>query len=259
VSRSPDVLLFDLFGTLVFFDDSRIATLEVGQRRIPMTIPHLPGLLGDLLPGVSVLDFLEEMRKVGNDILERKKREGVEVHTSVRFAETLRAFGVSAGLVDAAAARMADAHMDSLARAVVCPPGRRELLAGLGGAHRLALLSNFDDGPTARRVLAEAGLEPYFEVIVISAEEGIRKPSREIFARACARMGVSPSACLYVGDTFVEDIEGAAGAGLSALWVSRDAAVPPAVGTITDVDELPAWLSPGVGRPVFSAPGVASR
>lgn len=259
MSLSPDVLLFDLFGTLVFFDDSRIATLEVGARKIPMTIPNLPGLLDEFLPGVSILQFLEEMRRVGRDILERKRREGVEVHTSVRFVETLRALGCNAGLVDEAAARLAEAHMDSLARAVVCPPGRRELLESLRGAHRLALLSNFDDGPTARRVLAEAGLGHLFEVIVISAEEGIRKPSREIFARACARMGSSPSACLYVGDTFAEDIEGATGAGLSALWISRQAALPPALGSIRDVEELPFWLSRGGRGPGFSAPGGASR
>lgn len=256
---SPDVLLFDLFGTLVFFDDSRIATLEVGQRRIPMTIPDLPGLLEEVLPGVSLVQFFEEMRRVGKGILERKRKEGVEVHTSVRFVETLCALGCRAGLVEEAAARMADAHMDSLAKAVVCPPGRRELLEGLRRAHRLALLSNFDDGPTARRVLAEAGLDHLFEVTVISAEEGIRKPSREIFARACARLGAPPSACLYVGDTFVEDIEGATGAGLSALWISRDEAVPPALGSILDVDELPAWLSRGRRSPAVSAPGGASR
>ena len=258
MSRSPEVLLFDLFGTLVFFDDSRIATFEVGPRKIPMTIPDLPGLLEDFLPDVSLVEFFEEMRRVGKDILERKRKEGVEVHTSVRFLETLRALGCRAGLVEQAAARMAEIHMDSLARAVVCPPGRLELLEGLRGAHRLALLSNFDDGPTARRVLAEAGLDHLFEVTVISAEEGIRKPSGEIFARACARLGAAPSACLYVGDTFVEDIEGATGAGLSALWVSRDAAVPPALGSITDVEELPAWLSRGKRSPVVSEPGGAS-
>lgn len=258
MSRSPDVLLFDLFGTLVFFDDSRIASLEVGQRRVPMTIPDLPGLLEEVLPGVSLVGFFEEMQRVGRDILERKRREGVEVHTSVRFIETLRSLGCRARLVEETAARMAETHMDSLARAVVCPPGRRELLEGLRGAHRLGLLSNFDDGPTARRVIAQAGLEHFFEVIVISAEEGIRKPSREIFARACARLGAAPSACLYVGDTFVEDIEGASGAGLSALWVSRAAAVPPALGSISDVQDLPAWLSGGRG-PGISAPGGASR
>jgi len=46
---TPDVLIFDLFGTLVFFDDSRVPTMEIAGRRIPMTIHGLPQILGELL------------------------------------------------------------------------------------------------------------------------------------------------------------------------------------------------------------------
>jgi len=249
---TPDVLIFDLFGTLVFFDDSRVPTMDVAGRRIPMTIADLPVLLEDFLPGVGVADFLRELRSVGAAIAEKKRREGTEVHTSVRFEQTLLALGADAPRASAGARRMATLHMDTLARSVVCPPGRDALLAALAQTRRLALLSNFDDGATARRVLAEAGLARHFDVIVISEEEGLRKPSRAIFERTCARLAVAPAACLYIGDTLVEDIEGATGAGLEALWVrsaTARAATPagetasPAAGIVEDVDALPAWLA----------------
>ncbi|MFN2425098.1 MAG: HAD family hydrolase [Candidatus Binatia bacterium] len=248
----PDVLIFDLFGTLVFFDDSRVPTMEVAGRRVPMTVAGLPGLLCEFLPGGDLLGFLRELRRVSADIADRKRREGIEIATAVRFETTLRALGATPAAAAAGASRMAALHMDTLARAVVCPPGRAELLRRLARSYRLALLSNFDDGVTARRVLAEAGIASYFDVIVISEEEGLRKPSRELFERTCTRLAVPASDCLYIGDTLVEDIEGATGAGLSALWVrsaaardtAPDAAVAsPAAGIIEDVDALPAWLA----------------
>jgi HAD superfamily hydrolase (TIGR01509 family) len=250
VSR-PEALLFDLFGTLVFFDDARVPRIEIGGRRIAMTIAGLPDLLGSALPGVTVAAFLGELRAVSIAIEQARKRDRVELHTSVRFERTLRALGAGEEVASAAARTMASRHMDTLARAVVCPPGRERLLRDLAAAgHRLALISNFDDGATARRVLGEAGLLPLLETVVVSEEEGLRKPAPAIFERTCARLGVEPRRCLYIGDSFVEDIEGATAAGLSAIWLRTDAAragaeetpLPARASILADLDELPAWL-----------------
>jgi HAD superfamily hydrolase (TIGR01549 family) len=247
VSR-PDVLVFDLFGTLVFFDDSRVPTMEIAGRRVPMTVRGLPDLLGAL--GLTLEAFLRELRRAGEIIFEKKRREGIEIPTAVRFEQALLALGLEPAAAAASAVEMATRHMDTLARSVVCPPGRVDLLARLANRHRLALLSNFDSGATARRVLAEAGLARFLEVIVISEEEGLRKPSRELFDRTCSRLGAAPSSCLYIGDTLLEDIEGSTAAGLSALWI-RSAATKaahgedpesPAVAILEDVSHLPAWL-----------------
>jgi len=242
---APDVLIFDLFGTLVFFDDSKVPWADVAGRRMPMTVSGLPALLEEFLPGVAAPDFLRELRRIGAQIAETKRKEGIEIPTAVRFERTLLSLGAGAAVANAAAKRMAALHMDTLARSVVCPPARPALLAALARTHRLALLSNFDDGATARRVLAEADLASHFEVIVISEEEGLRKPSRAIFERTCTRLGAAPSTCLYIGDTLVEDIEGATAAGLDALWVRPPGEPPqsPALGIIQDVEALPAWLT----------------
>lgn len=244
----PRAVVFDLFGTLVFFDDSRVPTMEIAGRRVPLTVRDLPGLLDGL--GLPLEGFLRELRKAGEAIFEQKRREGIEIPTAVRFERTLLALGLEPAEAAASAREMAARHMDTLARAVVCPPDRVALLAALAKRHRLALLSNFDSGATARRVLDEAGLSPLLEVVVISEEEGLRKPSRELFDRTCARLALAPSECLYVGDTLVEDIEGSTAAGLSAVWI-RSASVragqaedpeSPALGTLEDVRELPVWL-----------------
>ena len=244
----PEVLVFDLFGTLVFFDDSRVPTMDVGGRTVPATVAGLPELLDGL--GLPLEGFLRELRRAGEAIFERKRREGIEIPTAVRFEQTLLALGIEPAAAAASAHEMASRHMDTLARSVVCPPDRVDLLGSLARRHRLALLSNFDSGSTARRVLAEAGLARLLEVIVISEEEGLRKPSRELFDRTCSRLGAAPADCFYIGDTLVEDIEGSTAAGLSAIWIRSAKAraahgedsESPALAVLEDVAELPAWL-----------------
>lgn len=255
----PEALVFDLFGTLVFFDDSRLPVEEIDGRRVPQTIVDLGARLERLRPGLTKLDFLRALRRASRDLYEEKIAYGLEVTSDIRFAKALIQLGFDVETAQAESQLLASSHMDTLARAVVCPPGRAQLLRGLAAdGHRLALLSNFDHAATARRVLDEAGLAQFFEVIVVSAEEGVRKPSPVIFARCCERLGVVAGACLYIGDTFVEDIEGATAAGIQAVWVRPGAASQeghPACGVVADVDELPGWLE----RRLVSAPGGASR
>jgi len=107
--------------------------------------------------------------------------------------------------------------------------------------YRLAVVSNWQCG--LRHFCTELGLGEAFEHIVVSAEVGLEKPNREIFRNACSRMGVTPHRVLHVGDSVVDDIEGARGAGMHALLIRRDdSALPVATPIITGLDLLPEML-----------------
>ena len=69
--------------------------------------------------------------------------------------------------------------------------------------------------------IRSAALEPFFDTLVISEGEGIKKPNSEIYARATSRLKVSPTETLFVGDHPENDILGAARAGLSTAWLSQ--------------------------------------
>lgn len=69
------------------------------------------------------------------------------------------------------------------------------------------------------RKLDHSGLRPLLDITVISGNEGIRKPSAEIFRRTAAYLGVDPTACLYVGDHPVNDIHGAKSAGMRCVYL----------------------------------------
>ena len=84
----------------------------------------------------------------------------------------------------------------------------------------LAVISNWDSH--LPRLLDELRLSSFFRVVAVSAIEATGKPSPEIFRRTCERLGVSPAEALHVGDSLLDDVEGARGAGLSALLIDRD-------------------------------------
>jgi HAD superfamily hydrolase (TIGR01549 family) len=239
----PPGILFDLFGTLVAFDASRLPRVVVGGSARIVTIDGLEDLLAQLSRQVSREAFFEAIDRVSAALRSEVERTHREIHTQERFRRTLAALGVQ-DEGDRAADELARRHMHGLASAVVCPPGREELLAALGRVHRLALVSNFDHAPTARAILQRHALDRHFEAILISDEVGIRKPSAEIFREACRRLRLAPAECVHVGDSPADDVAGAVDAGLLAVWV-RSASAPGAmhaVATVGDVDELPACL-----------------
>lgn len=85
---------------------------------------------------------------------------------------------------------------------------------------RLAVVSNWDHRLPA--LLDRLGLGRFFNVVVYSQEVGAEKPEPLIFERALARLGLSPGAVLHVGDRAMEDVEGALGVGMRALYLDRE-------------------------------------
>ncbi len=89
------------------------------------------------------------------------------------------------------------------------------LIRELRPHYQTALLSNaFDD---LRQVLTEAlGIVDAFDVVVISAEEGIMKPDPAIYRRVLERLGRDPAECVFVDD-FPENVEAARRLGIAAI------------------------------------------
>jgi len=89
-----------------------------------------------------------------------------------------------------------------------------EFIKSLKPAIRIGLLS--DAWMDARMRVEEAVGAGLFDVMVFSAEEGIRKPDPEIYLRALDRIAVEPGEALYVDDRIL-NVLGARGVGLLAF------------------------------------------
>ena len=60
----------------------------------------------------------------------------------------------------------------------------------------------------------------YFEACILSCRVGIRKPDPRIYQLVCDALGVTPSACLYVGDGGSHELTGALRVGMEAALLS---------------------------------------
>jgi putative hydrolase of the HAD superfamily len=87
------------------------------------------------------------------------------------------------------------------------------------------------------------------DVCVGSKDHGYVKPHRSIFEAALAALGVAPEQAAMVGDSAVDDIEGARALGMRAVLLDRDGIHPEWEGAIRSLEELPAalGLEPRVG------------
>ena len=94
-------------------------------------------------------------------------------------------------------------------------PGALQSMRDAG--YRLAVLSNTESNLRDR--IAAAGIEPFFETLVISAEVGSEKPDRVIFDEALRRMAVAPERAIHVGDFYSIDVVGARNAGITPIML----------------------------------------
>jgi len=62
------------------------------------------------------------------------------------------------------------------------------------------------------------GIENYFDAILISEWEGVKKPNPDIFLKALDRMNVSPLESMYVGDHPENDVIAAKNVGMAGVW-----------------------------------------
>lgn len=76
------------------------------------------------------------------------------------------------------------------------------------------------------------------DAVVTSRLHGKVKPHPTIFRAALSLLDVAAHEALMVGDSVVDDIEGAQQAGIKALLIDRDGSHPPGPRTLATLDEL---------------------
>lgn len=107
----------------------------------------------------------------------------------------------------------------------------------------LALVTNGSSGQQQGKIDA-LGIRDLFDVICVSGELGVKKPSPEIFEAAAERIGESAAGAWMVGDSPLNDVEGGRRLGMNTAWVVRGRSwpedLPPptvAVASLTDLVE----------------------
>jgi len=91
----------------------------------------------------------------------------------------------------------------------------------------------------------EFQFDRYFETMIDSTVVGYSKPDQHIFQAALNELQLPPEACVYVGDYYTSDIQGAAAAGLTPVWITNGVTpLPPDVPVnLLRIKQLPDLLN----------------
>jgi putative hydrolase of the HAD superfamily len=223
------VLLFDFFGTLVRYSPSRSS----------QGYPRTDALLRTLGMSMSYEDWLHHWGAVSTD-LDRRSAETLVEYTMRDVAD---AFLPRVGIPPEGE------HADTVIASFLAEwntgvtgiDGVPEMLRELSTQHRLAVVSNTHDRDLVPDQLERLGIASYLDVVVLSVEVGVRKPHPDIYRTALRSLAARPEDAVFVGDTVDADHAGPVRAGMRAILVGEDVAVP-ASQRITRVTELPSAL-----------------
>ncbi len=201
---------FDLFNTLI--------TVEP-----PALYEAISRLTASLRQSGFPIDgesFAREHRKAAIHFLEESRRSGRETHNRFWISHALQELGCWVSPDDPRISRGVEAYFSAFLPHSHLVPGTLEMLRTLRGRYRLGLLSNFTHAPAAWEIIEGLGLAPFFDVVVISGEEGYRKPHPRIFQRFMEGFGVEGERILFVGDDLYSDVQGAKQSGIHPVWTT---------------------------------------
>lgn len=195
-------VLFDLDDTLIDLQYSRRHGLRAVQEILP-DLKRVP---------------LEELELAHDEALNATYPRTLDDSLSVEEAGRLHIRGICQryNLETIRVAEAADAYAQAQQSNPRLVPGVEELFDALRGWAKIGVVTN--GCPLQRYKLELFDLFP-LDALAISEEVGAVKPDPAIFRYALAELGVQKAT--MIGDSWENDVLGAIGVGMSAIWLNR--------------------------------------
>ncbi|MCL1978273.1 MAG: HAD family hydrolase [Candidatus Bathyarchaeota archaeon] len=168
---------------------------------------------------VTVDDFLEAYSRAHEKYRVIRYGEWREVTNAVWVAEALNEVGYKVDPDDAHIKVALNVFFKDFIDSLRLRVGAVKLFEQAISHGKVGLLSNFTYAPVVYFSLNKLGVSKYFDTVVVSEENGWRKPSPHIFRDVLERLQVSADEAVYIGDSPHEDIKGAKDAGLRTVFV----------------------------------------
>lgn len=206
VLLSYDLVLFDADGTLWDYN--------AGERTALIGALNRAGLPFDD-------DVIARYRAINAELW--RLIEGAQASTEFIRVERFRRFLSELGsTLDAE--EVASDYLSRLAVQAIPVDGAGELIEGLSGHVKMAILTN-GISEVQRSRFALSGFAGYIQELIISEEVGVAKPDPAIFAHAMEIMACGDRhRVLMVGDSLASDIKGGAAAQVVTCWFNPSAA-----------------------------------
>lgn len=204
-------ILFDFFGTLVDYSESRMLT------EINTSYEYLCSL------GFAIdkEKYLKEFDECFMHLEDRsiKNRSEFHMHELGRyFFEKCFQYKIP----DAENSVFISKYINDWNIKTVYYEAIRPFLQTLHNKYRLSILSNTHYPELIHGNLANMGIGGMFHKVYTSVEIGIRKPNKEIFEHALKDLHIRADQAVYVGDSYNEDYYGSKTAGMKCYLIDKN-------------------------------------
>jgi HAD superfamily hydrolase (TIGR01549 family) len=206
---SCKAVIFDYIGTLV---NCKGYTMEASRVKLHRTLVA-EGF------NVSEAKFLAAYNLAHEKYRKIRYEQFKEITNAVWVREALSNLGFEVALNDPRINTALNVFFQDFIDTLELRSGARKLLKQTQQQCKVGLISNFTHAPVIYKSLRKVGINRFFNAVVVSEENGWRKPSAQIFQDALNQLHVKCHEAIYVGDSPVEDIKGAKQAGMRTVFV----------------------------------------
>jgi HAD superfamily hydrolase (TIGR01549 family) len=214
-----EAVLFDLFNTLLLLEPD-----EVYYERC---LKKLHESLAKNGFNVPFKDFIRAYFEVRDKYYSESRKTLEEPHFNLRVVQTLQKLGFKLAVSDHIVHQATEAFAKEFMHYVTIDDDALTVVQKLHRKYKLGLISNFGLPECGRQLLDHFGLTKFFDLILISAEINVRKPSPKIFERALGALGVKASRAVFIGDMLDLDIMGPKRVGMKTILIERQAPYEP--------------------------------
>ena len=206
-------ILFDLYGTLIDIET------DESMEEIYRGISHYLNYHGSRLHRWEVQDRYYA-------IMRRQKAERGEEFPEIDVEAIWSSFLTQEGIGTPAdrrtqATTLAQMYRGLSRKRLQLYPEVKRVLDEVRVAYRIALIS--DAQPCyALPEIKFAGLDGYFDPLIISGHHGFRKPDPRLTKKALDALHLGPAEVIYVGNDMYRDIHGARQLGIKTIFVDSN-------------------------------------
>jgi HAD superfamily hydrolase (TIGR01662 family) len=202
-------VIFDFIGTLVSLDGY---SLEKAEKKLHNSL---------VADGYQESEerFLRAYQRAFEKYHQVRNNQLVEVTNAVWISEALNNLGYYTAPDDEEIRKAVSIYFEDYLGAIKLRRNANSTIRKLSENYGVGLISNFTYAPVIYAAIRKVQLNDLFDVTLVSEAVGWRKPSLKIFREALRRLNVTPANAIYVGDTPLEDVQGANRAGMKTAFI----------------------------------------
>jgi HAD superfamily hydrolase (TIGR01549 family) len=202
-------VLTDYIGTLV---NARYYNMDASRRTLHMA-------LTDAGFETGLAEFLEAYMQAHEKYRVVRYEQLREVTNAVWVCEALNSLGCTVNPEDSRIKAALNVFFQNYLESLELRPYAKKLIVRIKEHCKLGLVSNFTYAPVIYASLRKLRINHYFNTVLVSHENGWRKPHKQIFQDALRNLQVKAEEAVFIGDSPLEDIKGAQAAGIKTVFV----------------------------------------